>query len=660
MLFEVKSSLRICVFLISVLLVSTNNCFAQTLPDTLQLQEFELISNRNNTTLTFQKSNIDTLRKQELNHLDLGELLATGSPVYVKSYGKGSLSTASIRGAGASHTQVFWNGFSINSPMLGQVDLSQVPINFVDDVGLLYGGNSLLQSGGALGGSVVLNNRSFRPDDPMLSIEQVFGSFHSYVTAVNLNLNYEKFGSDTRVIFQKSQNDFEYFNNGILPSEWMTQKNAAFRNFGFTQQFSYIPVRYHFISFITWNQWNNREIPPIMTNVQKGGNPEEYQQDFFSRNVLTWNYNKGATFFELKTAFFTEDQHYFLQTTTNDADAEIVKQIDSKNLNNGFISKAKLVQELSRGFQLTAGADLSMNNVQSSNYTGTKKRNTSAVFVMFDKNILNRLNISFLLRLEMADQDLLPLMPMLGFNYQLMKNEQLFINASVSKNYNLPSLNDLYWYPGGNEDLKAESGVEVEGSIRYSKLFQNSIRLSAGLTSYFSWIKDWIQWTPSDYRYWTPENISDVYARGLEASFNFSGNIGKLNYKILSGYSFTRTTIESPVAKIEGFSGTQLIYIPVHSANALFYGNLKGYFASWGLNYIGQRTTTMDAEKNYSNTLPAYLLHNFSLGKGFPFQKFGLELRFKINNVFDVEYQSIQWRPMPGRNYEFFIKINLN
>ncbi|HEY9115135.1 MAG TPA: TonB-dependent receptor, partial [Bacteroidales bacterium] len=226
-------------------------------------------------------------------------------------------------------------------------------------------------------------------------------------------------------------------------------------------------------------------------------------------------------------------------------------------------------------------------------------------------------------------------------------------------NYNLPSLNDLYWYPGGNENLKAENGVEVEGGLNYSKVFNNYI-LSAGMTAYYSWINDWIQWTPSDYRYWTPENITDVNARGLEASLNFSGNIGKLNYKLLSGYSYTRTTVESPLAKTEGFAGTQLIYIPVQSANTLLYGSFKGYFTSWGLNYIGQRTTTMDAEKNYTNTLPAYTLNNFSIGKAVSFQKFGMELRFKINNVFNTVYQAIQWRPMPGRNYEIFITFKIN
>jgi len=93
------------------------------------------------------------------------------------------------------------------------------------------------------------------------------------------------------------------------------------------------------------------------------------------------------------------------------------------------------------------------------------------------------------------------------------------------------------------------------------------------------------------------ENISDVYARGAESSFNFSGKLGKISYKFLSAYSLTKTTIESPVAKTEGFAGTQLIYIPLHSVNGLVYATFKGYFASWSANFIGQRTTTMDAEK---------------------------------------------------------------
>ena len=59
----------------------------------------------------------------------------------------------------------------------------------------------------------------------------------------------------------------------------MTQTNADFVNKGFTQQFSHRISNKQEITLISWNQWNNRNIPVIMTNVEKGGNQQEYQND---------------------------------------------------------------------------------------------------------------------------------------------------------------------------------------------------------------------------------------------------------------------------------------------------------------------------------------------------------------------------------------------
>lgn len=633
---------------------------SQTVLDTVQLNEFEVTSEFSAAVSGIIETTIDPMLKNDLKHLSLAELLSANSAVFVKSYGQGGLATASMRGTGASHTRVLWNGFSINSPMLGQVDLSLIPNNFIDKVGLSAGGNSLLQTSGALGGSVNLSNKPFNSSDPLVSLSQAFGSFQTYVTSINLNLNSGKLRSDTRFNLQTSENDFLYYNIGIIPSDWMKQQHAAFRNIGFTQQFTYIPAKNHFLSIISWNQWNDRDIPPIMTNVQKGGNPDEFQQDFFSRNVITWSYNKGATYFELKSAVFIEDQHYFLQTTTNEMDADIVTIINSKNNSNGFFTKAKLVQELQNGFGFTVGSEIGINTVQSTNYHGQKQRNISSIYALAEKEIINRINISLLLRLELADEKLLPLLPMLSLNYQLLKNEKLYLSGSISKNYNLPTLNDLYWFPGGNENLKAESGLEIEAGLHYAKTFSEKINLTLGLTAYRSQITDWIQWTPTDYRYWSPENISDVYVRGLESSLQMAGTFAQLSYKFLAGYALNKTTVESPVAKTEGFAGTQLIYIPVHNANAIVFADYKGFSSSWSAYFIGQRTTTMDTEKNYSNTLPAYFLNDFSFGKKIVFPKIDMELRFKVNNIFNKAYQAILWRPMPGRYYELFFTFNIN
>ena len=113
-----------------------HNVQAQMIYDTLLLEELEILATKSDYSQTIKKTTLDTILKLDLANLDLGELLAAYTPIFIKSYGRGALATASFRGTGASHTQVLWNDFQINSPMLGQVDFSQVPNSFFDEAEL--------------------------------------------------------------------------------------------------------------------------------------------------------------------------------------------------------------------------------------------------------------------------------------------------------------------------------------------------------------------------------------------------------------------------------------------------------------------------------------------------------------------------------------------
>ena len=638
--------------IIAACLVFAQNTQGQMIFDTLLLKEFEVFATKNDYSQAIKKTTIDTLIKSDLSNLDLGELLAAYTPVFIKSYGRGALATASFRGTGASHTQVLWNDFQINSPMLGQVDFSQIPNAFFDEVELFYGGGSLMKSSGALGGSVALKNNTSLDNRSQVMLEQSFGSFQSVATNASVLFNGKKFASDTRFAYQASENDFEYLNTAVIPGEEMTQTNAAFRNTGFTQQFIYAPSERHQISFNSWNQWHKRDIPPIMPNVHKGGDPKEYQNGFFSRNILGWNYAKNQQKIEVKAAYLFEDQNYYLKTTTNADSADIVTLIDSENHTQSLAIKAKYETVFKKGFALTVGLDIDFESVNSNNYADKKDRNTYGIYANLLKSIRDRLKFNFLIRSEIADADVLPVMPLFGMNYKLMKKENLFVRVSISRNYHLPSLNDLYWYPGGNEALQPEEGLETEGGINFVKTFNEHFSLNSDLGIYAARIDNWIQWVPSDFRYWSPENIVKVFARGIEFSTHLSGSLKKFDYKIFAEYAYTKTTNESEQAIENGTSGAQLVYIPMHSANGFMYGSYRGYYVSWNVNYIGERLTN-------KKPLPAYVLNNVSVGKKWLGRRMDVAARFKVNNLLNVEYQAIQWRAMPGRNFEINIQLKL-
>ncbi|NQY66743.1 MAG: hypothetical protein HRT72_03345, partial [Flavobacteriales bacterium] len=74
----------------------------------------------------FKSSEIDSISLVEKKFESLAEVLAAGSPIFIKNYGKGTLALTSFRGTSSRHTKVLWNNFDLNSIGLGVMDLSLI------------------------------------------------------------------------------------------------------------------------------------------------------------------------------------------------------------------------------------------------------------------------------------------------------------------------------------------------------------------------------------------------------------------------------------------------------------------------------------------------------------------------------------------------------
>jgi len=630
-------------------LIISGEVAGQDIFDTLQLNEFEVIASLNDLQSPTKVTTIDSISLKELSLHDIGELLSSFSPVYIKSYGKGSLATVSFRGTGASHTKVVWEGFNINSPMLGQTDFSTIPVSLFDNVELHYGGSSLTEIGGALGGSIKLETVSVKEKGERVQFTQSIGSYNTYLTAASVDISGSLVKSKTHFTRQSSKNDFTYYNNAILPSgEDMLQTNADFVNYGFTQQFEIILTENQKIKTTSWNQWNHRNIPTIMTNVEKGGNQQEDQNDFFTRNVIGWEMNNKTTTWEAKAAYFYEKLDYNLLTT--DTLDNPITHINSKNKVKSYLASANVSSDLSHKVILKAGTKYLNQEVESNNYESSKKRILISNYAGLSYTPGSHIKAELLVRSEIADGVFTPIMPMIGVNYKPILAQNLFFRINISRNYNLPSLNDLYWYPGGNDTLLPEKSLEAEISTDYSfKIKSHNITLRS--TGYISSVENWIIWMPGDFRYWSPQNIASVLSRGVEISLRASGKFNKINYSFFAEYAYTRATNNSQKAKDGGYSDVQLMYVPINNFNSFLNMELKGNYLNWGIHTTGVR--------NASITLPAYTLNNLSVGKRGRIKKVGYDIRFKIYNIFNIDYQAVLWRAMPRRNYEFSLSINI-
>lgn len=123
----------------------------------LRIPEVTVVGKRPMKDIGVQRTRFDSIAMKENIALSMADVLTFNSSVFVKNYGRATLSTVAFRGTSPSHTQVTWNGMRINNPMLGMTDFSTIPSYFIDDASLLHGTSSVNETGGGLGGLVRLS-----------------------------------------------------------------------------------------------------------------------------------------------------------------------------------------------------------------------------------------------------------------------------------------------------------------------------------------------------------------------------------------------------------------------------------------------------------------------------------------------------------------------
>ena len=144
-----------------------------------------------------QKTVFDETLLHEDVTFSLADMLAHSTPVFIKSYGRGTMATVSLRGTGASHTRVTWNGMRMNSPLFGMMDLSYIPSYFIDGAALYNGASSVGVAGGGLGGAIALDTRPSDSDGFGMKYIQGVASYSTFDEYLRLSYGRGRMRSET-------------------------------------------------------------------------------------------------------------------------------------------------------------------------------------------------------------------------------------------------------------------------------------------------------------------------------------------------------------------------------------------------------------------------------------------------------------------------------
>jgi len=664
------------------MLLCTGILHAQRLSKGLHIPEVTIYGKRPMKDIGVQKTRLDSVALKDNIALSMADVLTFNSSIFVKSYGRATLSTVAFRGTSPSHTQVTWNGMRVNNPMLGMTDFSMIPSYFIDDASLLHGTSSVNETGGGLGGSVKLSTQPASVDGFGMQYIQGIGSFKTFDEFLRFTHGDNHWQTSSRIVFSSSPNDYTYRNHdkkeniydenmNIIGQFYPKEKNrsGSFKDLHVLQEVYYNTRKGDRFGLNAWYINSNRELPMLTTDYGHENDFENRQRETTFRGILSWDHMRESWKIAAKGGYIHTQMKYDYKRDAGNG--MMTSMTRSRSKVNTFYGQAEGEYYMGKKWLFTVNASVHQHFVQSHDKNIIRQDGNQAV-VGYKKGRVEvsgatsakwqpneRLGMSIVLREELYGQNWTPLIPAFFMDGVLSKKGNIIAKTSISRNFRFPTLNDLYFLPGGNPDLKKESGWTYDVGISFATGKENIYSLSGSVNWFDSHVKDWILWLPTTKGFFSPRNIKDVHAYGVELQSEFKVTLGKDWMLNLDGtFSWTPSINEGePMSPADQSVGKQLPYVPEWSSS------ISGRLAwkTWSLLYkwcyYSERHTMSSNDVSLTGKLPPYFMNNLTLEKGISLKWAELSLKGAVNNLFNEEYLSVLSRPMPGINFEFFISI---
>lgn len=589
--------------------------------------------------------NVESLHT--IKGMGIGSVLQQKTSANIKSYGSaGSLTTLSVHGTGSTHTQVSWNGFPVNSPSTGQVDLSLIPVGVVQSVELINGASGALFGSGTFGGSVHLKNLPDWENRIAVDYSMGVGSYGNYSHSLILKTGTSNFQYQLAAITSGAENNFTYHDYYKYESPEIENSHNKFRAFGIMQNIDANFGNGHYLNAGLWYQQKKLEIPSIMGSYNKS-NAE--QKDSLFRIYISYSKVSPKSVLHIKTAYFSDFLHY-----TDKADAtDSSYTINSGIATSSFRNEADFRYYLSSNLVLGGGFVYTLLNGNSNNYNGKISENEYAVYTGL-KLLFPRFIINTGLRKEFYKDVDPQLQYMIGARFKI--TETLVVRADVSNKFRKPTFNEKYWRNGGNPLLRPEKGWGGELSAEWSLNQQNNQRMDVHLrvSGFYQQIDNWIQWITLPL---TPVEYKKVRSSGIESWLDagYKGDVFSITGTI--NYNYNRSVITETYDNDLLYEGNQLMYTPVNTIKISMETCIEKFSFSLDHSYTGYREAVETADPGLR--LPAYNIFNASAGYFIELRSFSASVYVFVENIFDKQYEVIRSYATPGRVFQLAVSVGL-
>ena len=589
---------------------------------------------------------------EELGMYDLSDALKRMSGVDVHDYGgMGGLKTVSVRGLGAKHTSVSYDGVVVSDAQSGMVDLGRFPLENVGLVSLAIGEDEAWGARAAREsvGSSLLRIKSLNLQESMAYVKLKGGSFgYAGVSAFANYASARKPLKSASLFANYMRSDgmypFVLTNGGVSSRE--KRRDGDIRailldgNCGFALWGGDLSAKMHYYD-------SERGLPGAVNLYNKAVRERLWSRNFFAQAV----YRRSVGDECAMQAILKYDYNYsrYREQNVNYAAGE---QVDVCRQNEYYAS-VSFVDYCLGPFAYSVATDLSYATLANNFGNDSEPRRFSSYTAMslWCQGWWGRVQAGLLayyasddIKGKASPARYRRLSPSLTFTYKPFINLPLRVRFSFKDSYRVPTFADLYYLRLGNVGLKPERATQFNLGFTLGVGQRHNGRLFIACDAFYNSVRDKIVALPTMY-IWRMMNFGKAEIYGVDANLSFEMDLTeRLGISCNANYSWQHAVdITDKTAKNYR---DQLPYTPEHSGNFSLVFENPFVNVSYMLSVVGERY--MLPQNTGKNRMQGYAEHSFSLNREFRFGGTGLRLQAEFLNVGDEKYEVIRYYPMPG------------
>lgn len=666
---------KVVIFIYILLIFSGLNTYAQKNElEVIKIDTIREVSITENKKFTENRSasplqQIDSKTFTKLNALQVSDVLKYFSGVTVKDYGGiGGLKTVSVRGFGANHTAVSYDGIKVSDMQTGQIDIGKFSIENVESISLNNGqSDNIFQSASLFASASILNIKTLQPKfenekkiharigikygsfglfNPSFLFDKKIGKNHS------VSLNGEWISADGNYPFRL---DKKLEGNDNV--KW--RKNSDVKNLHlettFYSKFSENQNGHVKISFFD----AERGLPgAIILNNSTSTNERLWEKNFFTQAHFFSKLNAKFDF-QLNAKYSNDFTHYLNPSASNSEG-----KIENTYLQQEIYGSSSVLYKPHQNLSFSLSSDLSFNKLDASLIDFSYPTRLSSLSVLAGKFVTNQVNATAsLLYTNIHDEvkqgysleNRQKISPFAGFSLKPFEKLDLRFRAFYKNIYRLPTFNDLYFTSFGSRPLKPEDANQFNIGTTYSFSNNNWLKcLSISADAYYNDVYNKIIAIPNkDLFIWTTINYGKVEIKGVDVNIWCNLNLSdSINLTLNNSFSY-----QHAVDKTNPNSGTfknQLPYIPRFSGGSSAILDLNFVAFSYTLVWSGKRYSWFQNLSLYR--LNPYIDQNISVSKSFKLKSVTIATALQAMNIGNENYEIVKYFPMPRRSF----RINLS